>query len=142
MANELPDSKPNETSDATPSQVRHEQGSMGENKGTIAQGGNATLNDRLGVYIAVVALLVAGMGLGYEMSQSSSRAETRQLQDQVIDAKIAAGVANARASMQEQVATAQAIAHAAETNARISLDEVERMREALGRQHINIPKHD
>jgi hypothetical protein len=87
---------------------------MADNKGTIAQGGAATVHDRLGVYIAVVALLAAGMGLGYEIAQSGMRAEIRQLQEQSIDARIRAGVAPAEAQANE-----------AKVNARVALKEVE-----------------
>ncbi len=108
--------------------VRRENspGAISDNAGTIAQGGTATVHDRLGVYIAIIALLVAGMGLGYEISQSSSRAETRQLQDQLLDAKIRAGMSEVRASTQQAIAQAQATAQAGKEHARIALDEVQR----------------
>lgn len=127
MSNESTDSKQSETNAIVPGLVRHETGSLGDNKGTIAQGGNATLNDRLGVYIAIVALLVAGMGLGYEIAQSGSRAEIRQLQEQAIDASIKAGIAKAEAEANE-----------AKVNARVALDKVEDMRAKLAEQHIKI----
>lgn len=49
-----------------PNLVRRENspGAISDNKGTIAQGGSATLHDRLGVYIAVIALLFAAMAFG------------------------------------------------------------------------------
>lgn len=34
------------------------------NTGAIAQGGSATLHDRLGVYIAILALIIATLALG------------------------------------------------------------------------------
>ena len=35
-----------------------------DNKGTIAQGGNAEVHDRTGLYIAIIALLFAAMAFG------------------------------------------------------------------------------
>lgn len=108
--------------------VRRENspGAISDNQGTIAQGGTATVHDRLGVYMALVAVVIAAIALGYEISQSSSRAETRELQAQVIDAKIRAGMADVRASTQQAIAQAQATAQAGKEHARIALDEVQR----------------
>jgi len=105
-----------------PQMVRRENspGAISDNSGTIAQGGTATLNDRLGVYIAIVALLVAGMGLGYEIAQSGSRTEMRQLQDQVIDSKIKAAIADASAQANE-----------AKVKARVAEDDVKSICAAL-----------
>jgi hypothetical protein len=111
--------------------VRRENspGAISDNSGTIAQGGTATLHDRLGVYMALLAVVIAAIALGYEISQSSSRVETRELQAQVMDAKIQAGAARA-----------ETVANEARVNARIAVDEMERMRTALAAKGILIPK--
>jgi hypothetical protein len=94
----------------------------------VGQGGDAsaTIHDRTGLYIAILALLVAGMALGFEISramsesntrlvEASNRAEARERELQAIDAKIVAGAAKAEATAQ-----------AAKEHARIALDEVNR----------------
>lgn len=85
-----------------------------DNTGHVLKGGDATIHDRTGLYIAILALVLAGMGLGYEIAQSGMRAEIRQLQEQSIDARIRAGVAPAEAQANE-----------AKVNARVALKEVE-----------------
>ncbi len=65
MNSESIDSKQNETSDTAPSLVRREHSpGHDDNKGTIAQGGSATLNDRLGVYTAIIAFGFSCLALG------------------------------------------------------------------------------
>jgi hypothetical protein len=83
--------------------------------------GDINIADRA---LSVVAIIFSCLALGAIVMHAI-------LYPQIIDAKIQAGIAKAEAT-----------SHAADTNARVALDEVERMREALGRQHINIPKHD
>ena len=122
---------------------QHHEGANSGNKGAIAHGGNAEIHDRVSLYVAILALLAAGLGLGFEISRAMSDAKiqrmqdqnsatNQRLQDQAIDAKIQAGVARAEAT-----------AHAADVNARVAVDEIERMRTALAAQKIVIPKsHD
>ena len=99
--------------------------------GPVATGGSSTINDRTGLYIAIIALALAGMGLGYEMSQNSSRADLRQLQEQVVDAKIAAAVAQAKAEANE-----------AKVKARVAEDSVKSICAALkASQFKNVDCH-
>lgn len=87
---------------------------------------NASIHDRTGLYIAILALAVAGMALGFEISRAMSSAEMRALQGQAIDAKIQAGIERARADMQQQVEQAKAMADAGATDGRLALDRVEK----------------
>ena len=91
-------------------------GSIKDNSGSIAQGGNAEVHDRTGLYISIIALLVAGMALGYEIAQSSARVEIRELQEQALDAKIKASIAPASAEANE-----------AKVNGRVTAKEVDGM---------------
>lgn len=86
------------------------------NSGTIAQGGSATLNDRSGLYVAILALALAGIALGLWLNQS-----------QIIDAKVQAAVAQANAT-----------ASTAETHARVALDKVEDFRAKLAEKGIKV----
>jgi len=71
--------------------------------------------------LAIIALLVAVVAIVMVFSQS-----------QIVDAKVIAGAAKAEATAQ-----------AANTNARVAVDEIERIRTALAAQSIVIPKgHD
>jgi len=104
---------------------------MGENKGTIAHGGEATIHDRTGLYIAIFALALSGMGLGYEISQNSSRGDLGRLQEQVIDAKIAAAVSKSEAEANE-----------AKVNSRVAIKEVETLCASLKAAHVrNVDCH-
>lgn len=96
----------NKSEIAVPNQVRHENasGAISDNKGTIAKGGEATINDRTGLYIAIISLVFASLCLGLFLMQTI-------LMPQIIDSKIAAGMAKA-----------EEIAHAADTNARVALE--------------------
>jgi hypothetical protein len=137
MKTESTDLKPNETNDTGAPTLHRRENSPDHSiraDGPVGQGGDAsaTIHDRTGLYIAIIALLVAGMGLGFEISRAMSTSELRELQNQSIDAKIAAGAAGAEAT-----------ARAADTNARVAVDEIERMRTALAAKNIIIPKgHD
>lgn len=71
--------------------------------------------------LAIIALIVAAVALVYAVAR-----------DQTIDAKIQAGMADVRAGMQQQVADASAVAHAADTNSRVALDKVEQTQVQLG----------
>jgi hypothetical protein len=113
-------------------------GSISSNSGTIAQGGKAEVHDRTGLYIAILALLAAGMGLGFEISRALSTSEARAFQaqadadrqrllDQAIDARIQAGAAAAIAK-----------ANAAEVNARVALDKVQNVKVELAKRGITI----
>jgi len=71
--------------------------------------------------LAIIALLVAVVAIVLVFTQQ-----------QIVNAKIVAGAAKAEATAQ-----------AANTNARVAVDEIERMRTALAAQRIVIPKgHD
>jgi hypothetical protein len=122
----------NETDDL-PAMHRHERGdnSIRGNSAPVATGGAATVNDRLGVYIAVVAVILSGIAVGYEMAQSSSRAEMRELQNQAIEARIQAGAAQAEATARE-----------ARTTAKTTEDKLYELRDALNAKGMNIPKLD
>jgi hypothetical protein len=116
-----------------PQMVRRENspGAISDNSGTIAQGGTATLNDRLGVYFGVIALMVATLALGMVLERGRSDADTQRLQDQVIDSKIRAGVADAVAQANE-----------AKVKARVAEDDVKSICAALKVSgHKNVDCH-
>lgn len=98
----------------------------------------ANIHDRTGLYIAILAMALGGMALGFEISRAMASAEMRVLQEQAIDAKIQAGIERARADMQQQVATAQATAEAGRQHARVALDKVEDFRTKLAEKGIKI----
>lgn len=127
-----------------PAMHRHERGdsSVRDNKGTVATGGSATINDRTALYISILALALAGMAMGYEMSQSSSRTEMRQLQDQAIDARIAAAVERSRGDMQSQLAQAQAVANLYRTEALLTKTNVEALYTKLNVKGVNVGTPD
>jgi hypothetical protein len=110
----------------------------------VGQGGdaNATIHDRTGLYIAILALALAGMALGYEMSQNASRAEFRQLQDQAIDARIAVAVERSRGEMQAQIAASQAVANLYRTEAMLTKTNVEALYTKLNIKGINVGTPD
>jgi hypothetical protein len=87
---------------------------------------NANVYDRTGLYIAILALAIAGMALGVEISRSMTASELRNLQEQAIDAKIQAGIERARADMQQHVEQAKSDADAGRTDGRLALDRVEK----------------
>jgi hypothetical protein len=101
---------------------------------------NAEIHDRTGLYIAILALLVAGMALGFEISRAMSTSEFRRLEERNVESSIQAAVSDARASLQQQVAQTKTDADAARINARVAVDEVERMRTGLAAKGIIIPK--
>jgi len=61
-----------------------------------------------------VALILAAMGLGYEMAQNGFRGDIREIQEQKLQAQIAAAVSKAEAEANE-----------AKVNARVAVKEVE-----------------
>jgi len=81
--------------------------SIKEVSGTVAQGGNAEVHDRTGLYIAILALVISALCLGLFLMQTF-------LMPQVIDAKVQAGIAKAEES-----------ANTAKTNARLALEKQE-----------------
>lgn len=92
---------------------------------------HASVQDRAGLYIAIVALIMATLALGLEIQNSRTT-----------DAKIAAGVAEARAQMSEQLAKAQADMHLAETNALLAKDRTDKIAAALeARGLIKLENH-
>jgi hypothetical protein len=101
--------------------------SIKENSGPVATGGNAEVHDRTGLYISIIALLVGGLALGFEMNRSATNSEIQRLQDQAIDAKIAAAIAKS-----EQTS------HAADTNARVALDKVQNIKVELAKRGITV----
>lgn len=81
---------------------------------------HASVQDRAGLYIGIVALIVATLSLGMQLMQS-----------QLVDAKVAAGVAKAQADM-----------HLAETNALLAKDRTDKMAAALeARGLIKLENH-
>jgi predicted metalloprotease len=103
------------------------------NRGAIAKGGDATIHDRTGLYLAIIAMVLSALCLGLFLMQTF-------LMPQIIDAKVQAGMAEVRAQIQEQVAQTKTDADAARVNARVSVDEIERMRTGLAAKGIIIPK--
>lgn len=86
------------------------------NGGGVSNRADATIHDRTGLYISIIALALSGIALGLWMNQS-----------QLIDAKVQAAVAKSEAR-----------ADAADTNARVALDKVEDFRAKLAEKGINI----
>lgn len=76
---------------------------------------HASVQDRAGLYIAIVALILATLAIGLMIAMP-----------QIIDAKIQAGVERARADLQQQVEQAKAVADAGATDGRLALDRVEK----------------
>jgi hypothetical protein len=82
---------------------------------------HASVQDRAGLYIAIVALILATLSIGLVI-----------MMPVIIEAKVQAGIADARADMQQQVAKIEATANAGREHARIALSEVERANAELG----------
>lgn len=76
---------------------------------------HASVQDRAGLYIAIVALIVATLSLGMQLMQS-----------QLMDAKIDAGIAEAWAGIEQRLAETKQTANTGREHARIALSEVER----------------
>lgn len=137
--------EPNTKPDSPPQKTAYQDS---KNESMELQGGssgarsNAEIHDRTGLYISIIALALAGMALGAEINRNSAQAENQRLQDQAIDAKIKAGMAETLASMQQQVADAKATANAGREHARVALDKVEDFRSKLAAKGINIPPLD
>lgn len=134
MSNELTDSKLTETG-TVPNLVRHETGSQGDNKGNIASGGNATIHDRTALYVSIFSMVLSALCLGLFLMQTF-------LMPQIIDSKVAAGVASARAGMEQQVAQAQATSNLYRTEALITKDKLEELRNKLNEKGMKIPTLD
>ena len=142
MNNDSTGSKQTETSDseAAPTLNRRENSPDYSIRadGPVAKGGDATIHDRTGLYIAILALLVAGMALGFEISRAMkstedrvNAAEVRRLQEANIAAQIQAGAAQAEATARE-----------ARTEALVTKDKLEELRDALNAKGMKIPKLD
>jgi hypothetical protein len=146
MNNESTDSKSTETSSDSGAPTLHRRENSPDHSiradGPVAQGGDATIHDRTGLYIAILALALAGAALGYEMAQRDNRIEAREAQSQATEARIAAAVANARADMQQQIASAEATAREARTEALVTKDKLEELRDALNAKGMKLPKLD
>ena len=81
---------------------------------------HASVQDRAGLYIAIVSLIVACLSLGMQLTQS-----------QLIDAKVEAAIAPARAEM-----------HQANTNALLAKDRTDKVAAALeARGLIKLENH-
>lgn len=76
---------------------------------------HASVQDRAGLYIAIVALILATLSIGLVLTMPV-----------IVEAKVQAGIERVRADVQQQVATAQATANTGREHARIALSEVER----------------
>ena len=92
---------------------------------------SAEIHDRTGLYIAIIALLVAGMALGFQISKSMNESEIRRLQEANITAQIAAGAAQAERTAAE-----------ARSTAKVTEDKLSELRDALNAKGMNIPKLD
>jgi hypothetical protein len=111
----------NTENNAVPHQTRHEQSQdksvrVGDGGGAAAGGGNAEIHDRTGLYISILALAMAGIALGLWLNQA-----------QIIEAKVQAGVAKAEAT-----------SHAADTNARVAMDNVQQLQVQLAAKGIKV----
>lgn len=127
---------------STPSRTAYQDsanGSIHSNSGPVA---SARIDDRTSLYLAIIALFVAVLALGMVIERGNASAELRASQDQAINARIEAGVAEARAQIQAQVAQTKTDSDAARINARVAVDEVERIRTGLASKGINIPKSE
>lgn len=82
--------------------------------------------------LAIVALIFSVAALVVVFMQSSSHDRLAAKDQQIVDAKIAAGNAKVSESVQQQIADAKAVAHAADTNSRVALDKVEQTQVQLG----------
>lgn len=92
---------------------------------------HASVQDRAGLYIAIVALILAVLAIGLVI-----------MMPVVIEAKVQAGIAQAKADMQQQAAQAQATADAGREHARVALDKVEDFRSKLAEKGIKIAPLD
>lgn len=114
-----------------PHQTRSENDRSIRAQGSVATGGNAEVHDRTGLYIAILALLIAGMALGFEISKMIGAAEVRELQKEAMEAKIS-----------EAVKTGEAEASEAKVNARVALKEVETLCASLKAANVkNVDCH-
>jgi hypothetical protein len=76
---------------------------------------HASVQDRAGLYIAIVALFTSVLALGMVI-----------MIPRIIEAEVDRGIAEAKSSMQQQVADAKATADAGATDGRLALDRVEK----------------
>lgn len=97
----------------------------------MATGGNATLNDRTGLYISILALALAGYSLGRQVNLSD-------VMDAKIQSAVATAVASAKIDMQQQASDSKAAANEARINSRVALDKVEDVRAKLAEKGIRI----
>lgn len=88
-----------------PAMHRHERGDNSI-RGNSAPVASATINDRTSLYLAIIAMVLAALCLGLFLMQTF-------LMPQIIDAKVAAGVAQAESQANE-----------ARVNARVVLKEL------------------
>jgi hypothetical protein len=113
-----------------PHMTRHEGShdeSIKDNSAPVLRGGDNTINDRIGLFLAICAFGFALFAVGMEVNRTLAAGDMQRLQEQVIDAKIKAGVADA-----------EAISRTAETHARVALDKVEDFRAKLAEKGINV----
>lgn len=121
------------------------------NVGDNSPQANASIQDRAGLYIAIVALVMAALSIGLFLEQRSSLERERRLQEQLVSEKIARGIAEARAvmqeqvadakmSFQEQVAEAKSVANTGREHARIGLAEVQRANAQLEAKGLITPR--
>lgn len=89
---------------------------------------HASVQDRAGLYIGIVALILAALALGMELTMSV-----------VVDAKVKAGMAEVRGAVAQDVADAKASANTARQDARIALDKVEQTQTQLGAKGLVQP---
>jgi hypothetical protein len=124
MSNESTDLKRTETgANEAPHQVRRENSPDHSihADGSVA---TATIHDRTSLYLAIIAMVLSALCLGLFLMQTF-------LMPQIIDAKVAAGMAQA-----------QATAVTANQHARVALDKVEDFRTKLAAKGIDVPPLD
>jgi hypothetical protein len=81
--------------------------------------------------LSIIALMLSVAAIVIVIAQTFT-------QPQVVDAKIAAGSAQAQSAIASRVAQAESTAHTAETHARVALDKVEDFRAKLAEKGIKV----
>jgi len=98
---------------AEPTMIRRHDSpdkSIKENSGTVAQGGNAEVHDRTGLYLAVIALVFSAMAFGMAVVLPMVYSErTEALRDRVAQAERAAALAREDVRIIQQALAAKGI---------------------------------
>lgn len=110
------------TESIVPNQIRHEGSqdkSIRAEGGGSSSGSHAEIHDRTGLYVSILSLSLAGVSLGLWLNLSA-----------IIDAKVQAATAKSEAT-----------AHAADTNARVAIDNVQQLQVQLAEKGIKVSIH-